>query len=58
MATAGFEHAISAGERPQTHALDCAPTGTGEKEINDDIWGSHIRVKVEVSWDDVMQIGK
>ena len=27
--SAGFEHTISAGERPQTHALDRAATGTG-----------------------------
>ena len=26
---AGFETAIPASERPQTHALDCAVTGTG-----------------------------
>jgi len=25
----GFEPTISAGERPQTYALDCAATGTG-----------------------------
>ena len=29
MPPAGFEHIISAGERPQTHALDHAATGTG-----------------------------
>ena len=29
MPTVGFETTISAGERPQTHALDCADTGTG-----------------------------
>ena len=27
--TVGFEPTISAGERPQTHALDRAATGTG-----------------------------
>jgi len=27
----GFEHTISAGERPKTYALDRAATGTGEK---------------------------
>jgi hypothetical protein len=30
MAPAGFEPTISAGERPQTHDLDSAATGTGE----------------------------
>ena len=30
MAPAGFEPTISAGERPQTHDLDNAATGTGE----------------------------
>ena len=29
MPSAGFETTISAGERPQTHALDRAVTGTG-----------------------------
>jgi len=29
MPPVGFETAISAGERPQTHALDRAATGTG-----------------------------
>jgi hypothetical protein len=28
-APVGFEHTISAGERPQTYALDRAATGTG-----------------------------
>jgi hypothetical protein len=29
MLPAGFELKTSAGERPQTYALDCAATGTG-----------------------------
>ena len=29
MPLAGFESVVSAGERPQTHALDRAATGTG-----------------------------
>ena len=29
MSPVGFEPAISAGERPQTYALDRAATGTG-----------------------------
>jgi len=29
MPTAGFESRVSAGERPQTHALDRAATGIG-----------------------------
>ena len=29
MTPVGFEPTISAGERPQTHALDLAATGTG-----------------------------
>jgi hypothetical protein len=32
-ATAGFEPAIPASERPQTHALDCAPAGIGVSAI-------------------------
>ena len=33
MPPAEFEPAISVGERPQTHALDRAATGTGERVI-------------------------
>jgi len=29
MPPVGFEPAVTAGERPQTHALDGAATGTG-----------------------------
>jgi len=29
MTRAGFQPAIPAGERPQTHAFDCAATGIG-----------------------------
>jgi len=29
MPPAGFEPAISAGERPQSHALDCVAIGIG-----------------------------
>ena len=29
MPPVGFEHTISAGERPQTNALECAATGIG-----------------------------
>ena len=32
MPTAGFEPTISAGERPQTYALDRAATGTGTEK--------------------------
>jgi len=31
----GFEPTVSAHERPQTHALDRADTGTGPMEISD-----------------------
>jgi len=57
MDLAGFEPAILVGERSQTHAL-LRDQWERRKKFNDDIWGSHIRVKFEVSWDDVMQIGK
>ena len=33
MLPVGFEHTISAGERPQTYALDRAATGTGDWNI-------------------------
>ena len=39
MSTVGFEPTISAGERPQTYALDRSATGTGENccgILNDD----------------------
>jgi hypothetical protein len=29
----GFEPTISAGERPQTYALDWAATGTGNRDV-------------------------
>jgi len=32
MPTVGFEPTISAGEQPQTNALDRAATGTGSSE--------------------------
>ena len=34
MAPVGFEPTISAGERPQTYALDRAATGTGKSDIS------------------------
>ena len=34
MPPAGFEPTISAGERPQTYALDRAATGTGELDLD------------------------
>jgi hypothetical protein len=34
MPPVGFEHTISAGERPQTYVLDRAATGTGMKNIS------------------------
>ena len=36
MPPAGFEPTISAGERPQTYALDRAATGTGDGDDDDD----------------------
>jgi len=33
MSLVGFELTVSAGERPQTHALDRAATGTGQMWI-------------------------
>ena len=39
MPPVGFEPTISAGERPQTYALDRAATGTGGEEVhNVSIW--------------------
>jgi len=35
MPPVGFEPTISAGERPQTHALDRAATGTGNSTMYD-----------------------
>ena len=35
MQPVGFEPTISAGERPQTHSLDRAATGTGNKKFKD-----------------------
>ena len=36
MPPVGFEPTISAGERPQTYALDRAVTGTGKEKVNSD----------------------
>ena len=36
MPPVGFEPTISAGERPQTYALDRAATGTGDDDDDDD----------------------
>ena len=33
MPPAGLEPAVLASERPQTYALDCAATGTGDQEL-------------------------
>jgi len=33
MLPVGFEPMISVGERPQTYALDCVATGTGNARI-------------------------
>ena len=33
MPPVGFEPKISTGERPQTHVLDRAATGTGDTEL-------------------------
>ena len=35
MSSVGFEPTISAGERPQAHALDRAATGTGYSTVTD-----------------------
>jgi hypothetical protein len=32
MTPVGFETIVSTGKQPQTHALDCAATGTGEDD--------------------------
>ena len=38
MLSVGFEPTISAGERPQTYALDRAATGTGKMNVTQFIW--------------------
>jgi len=43
MPPVGFETTISAGERPQTYALDRAATGTGENR-------SKVNVSVQVKF--------
>jgi hypothetical protein len=40
MPSVGFELTISAGERPQTYALDRSATGTGETDM---YWSHFIR---------------
>jgi len=41
-APVGFEPTISAGERPQTYALDRAATGTGEIDSYEVIFSEHM----------------
>jgi len=43
MPPAGFEGAITASERPQTHALDRAATGIGIYTVT---WGKFVYCKV------------
>jgi hypothetical protein len=43
MPPAGFEPAITASERPQTHALDCAVTGISKKSPLSSIVTAYIR---------------
>jgi len=38
MLSARFEPTVSAGELPQTYALDCAATGIGHREDNPKIY--------------------
>ena len=52
MSPVGFEPTISAGERPQTYALDSAATGTGELMmiVNNELarmWNERIMVQCE-----------
>ena len=49
MPPVGFEPTISAGERPQTYALDRAATGTGRFILVTTInWGHAVAQLVEV----------
>jgi hypothetical protein len=45
MPPAGFEPTISAGERPQTHALDCAVTGTDTEGL----LSKNVKIKIHIS---------
>ena len=51
MPPVGFEPTISAGERPQTYALDRAATRTGRATVSVD----YIKVKVKVALEQVMK---
>ena len=44
----GFEPTISAGEQPQTYALDCAATGTGPHTVI--VFSNNKRELLELSW--------
>jgi hypothetical protein len=49
MPPVGFETTISADDRPQTYASDCAATGTGRKQL----WKHEInRVYTSNDWND------
>ena len=43
MPPVGFEPTISAGERPDTYALDRAATGTGKNETQSVIFTDSVR---------------
>ena len=42
MPPVGFEPIISAGEQPQTYALDRAPTGTGNSILYTDMYFAEV----------------
>ena len=48
MPPVGFETTISAGERPQNHALDGATTGTGKACIPSDICSEYVLPGLEL----------
>jgi hypothetical protein len=48
MPPVGFEPKISVGERPQTYALECAATGTGEVCLLDCLYMSNTACKCNV----------
>ena len=49
MPPAGFEPTVSAGERPQTHALDGAATATGLSLLNDALIAKVTRHRIKIS---------
>ena len=58
MPTVGFEPTISAGEWPQTYALDRAATGTGDSDFRGPDFKYRLKTQGSVTQDETLSLGK